>query len=212
MLSDIANVLKSEKHIVPLITMGNSMSLSGSKDVTTSLLVLTLTLYAGNSGNSCSLHTEPCEVCCSGKKKKKKNIMMVILPSFGSVSLGMRGLFDRGSRSCVCNRSTYGGGVLWRLRAAHPLSLRLCFLKAASARRVEVTAAGYAFCGTFQANTALYAGTSRAHQRGGSSPSAVPAHRGGGGWPTSPSRAPRRAGAARGVRRGDAAGARSHGP
>lgn len=69
---------------------------------------------------------------------------------------------------------------MWRLRAAHPLSLRLCFLKAASARRVEVTAAGYAFCGTFQANTALYAGTSRAHQRGGSSPSAVPAHRGGG--------------------------------
>lgn len=35
--------------------------------------------------------------------------MMVILPSFGSVSLGMRDLFDRGSRSCVCNRSTYGG-------------------------------------------------------------------------------------------------------
>lgn len=72
MLSDIANVLKSEKHVVPLITMGNSMSLSGSKDVTTSLLVLTLTLYAGNSGNSCSLHTEPCEVCCSGKKKEEK--------------------------------------------------------------------------------------------------------------------------------------------
>lgn len=107
---------------------------------------------------------------------------MVILPSFGSVSLGTRGLSDRGRRSCVSNRSTYGGGVRFVAVAGCPPFISPPVFPESG---FSTTCGGdhtalRIFVVRFRPTPPCSPGRAVPTRRAGPRPSAVPAHRRGG--------------------------------